>query len=149
MADTPRGGPPPEKVAATSMSESKQPRDLGSNTSAEYTTPEPPDKILSDAERRHLKWLAVDLCPHGTLRRYVPYSPSWCRRIGRDFIGALLSGRRLDPTEIWLLQDAHRRAVAKQQEERQAAEKEAEEEREWRERLRQLKRNARLLRGGR
>jgi hypothetical protein len=142
------GEPPPEEVAATSMSESKQPRDLGSNTNAEYTTPEPPDKILSDAERRHFRRLALDIPPHGLLRRYVPYSPSWCRRIGRDVIGSLRSRTRLDPTETQLLLDAHRRAVAKQEEERRAAEKEAEQEREWRERLRQLKRNARLPRGG-
>jgi hypothetical protein len=90
------------------MSESKQPQDLGSNTNNEYITLEPSDKILSDAEKRHFRRLARDISPHGLLRRYVPYSPSWCRRIGRDVFGSLSSRTRLDPTEIWLVQDAHR-----------------------------------------
>jgi len=57
--------------------------------------------------------------------------------------------RRLDSTEIRLLLDSHGRVIAKQEEERRAAEREAEEEREWRERLRHLKRKAPLPPGGR
>ena len=142
-------GPPPEKEAATSMSESKQPRDFGSNTDDEHNTSEPFGKTLSDAERRRFVRLAADICPNGLLRRYVPYTPSWCRRIGRDVMESLKWRHRLDPSEIQLLLDAHHRAVAEQEETRCAAEKEAEEEREWRERLRHLKRKALLPRGGR
>jgi len=131
------------------MSESKQPRDFGSNTSAQYTTSEPFGKILSDDEKRHFRRIALDICPHCLLRRYVPYTPSWCRRIGRDVMESLKWRRRLDSTEIRLLLDSHGRVIAKQEEERRAAEKEAEEEREWRERLRHLKRNAPLPPGGR
>lgn len=115
------------------MSESKQPRDFGSNTSKEYNTPEPFGKILSDAEKRPFRRLALDICPHGLLRRYVPYTPSWCRRIGRDVMESLKWRHRLDSTEIQLLLDGHERTIAKQEEERRAAERE--EEREWRERL--------------
>ena len=149
MADRFTEEPPPEKVAATSMSESKQPRDFGSNTNSEYTTPEPFGKILSDDEKRHFRRFALDICPHGQLRRYVPYTPRWCRRIGSDVRESLRWRHRLDSTEIQLLLDAHGRTIAKQAEERRAAEKEAEEEREWRERLRHLKRNAPLPPGGR
>src|SRR5262245_37043476 len=102
MADTPSKGPPPEKVAATSMSESKQPRDFGSNTNAEYITAEASGKILSDVEKRHFGRLALDICPHGQLRRYVPYTPRWCRRIGRDVMDSLGVREKLDPSEIQL-----------------------------------------------
>ena len=103
-----RTGPPIKRKAATQGSEPKQPRDFGSNTSRKYTTADLANKTLSREERRHLKYLAVELCPNGTLRRYLPFSPAWCRRIGKDVIHAIV----LDPTEIRLLLDAHSRAIA-------------------------------------
>jgi len=100
-------GPPIKKEAATQGSEPGQPRDFGSNTERDYSTADLANKILSK-ERRHLKYLAVELCPGGTLRPYLPFSPAWCRRIGKDVIHAI----QLDPTEIRLLLDAYSRAIA-------------------------------------
>ena len=110
-----RAGPPIKKEAATQGSEPGQPRDFGCNTNAKYTTAYPPGEILSVEEKRRLQDLALDILPLGTLRRYLPFSPAWCRRIGRDVLHAI-GVRRLDHTEIWQLQDAYSRAIAKLEE---------------------------------
>ena len=94
--------------------------------------------------RARKRWCAVGAVPPSHPRLGLA-----CARVRAKASEFELTRHRLDPTEIQLLLDAHGRAVAKQEEKRQAAEKEAEEEREWRERLRRLKRNAPLPRGGR
>ena len=137
-----RTGPPIKRKAATQGSEPEQPRDFGSNTSRKYTTADLANKTLSREERRQLKYLAVELCPNGTLRRYLPFAPAWCRRIGKDVIHAIV----LDPTEIRLLLDAHSRAITRLQEACEAGDRQAWKAREW---LQRQKHDAPFPDGGR
>jgi hypothetical protein len=63
--------------------------------------------------------------PRGELRRYVPFWPWWCRRIGKDVIDSVVHYRMLDPSEIRLLLDAHARATERRDEEQEALREDA------------------------
>jgi len=142
MADAPRTGPPPEKEAAAQVSGPGQRRDFDNGSdSQQNTTTKARAEAGSTIDRKRLWEMARALMPRGELRRDVPKHPAWCRRIGDDVCFRLMLDRDPDPTEVELLRDAHARATARRDHERQAAA----EERELRALARSLMRGQRVL----
>jgi hypothetical protein len=115
---------PPEKEAAALVGNPEQRRHLDNSSGANITTAERSAEAAStfDLDKYQLMQLATDVAPHGNLRRYVPLWPFWCRRIGTDVLQSFVMKSGPDPTEIPLLLDAHARATAKRNEERETAE---------------------------
>jgi hypothetical protein len=118
-----RTGPPPEKEAAAPVGQPGQRRDFQNSSCQENTT----TRGAVEAQTIDCKdlWKLVSaVMRRGELRRYVPKTPAWCRRIGEDVWLTLMLDHDPDPTEIQLLLDAHARATARRDHERDVAEKE-------------------------
>ena len=79
---------------------------------------------LSTLDRHRLFEMATAISPKGDLRRHVPTWPLWCRRIGDDVTYSLIVKDRPDPSEMRLLLDAHARATARRDHDREVDEKE-------------------------
>ncbi|MBV9151308.1 MAG: hypothetical protein JO204_05995 [Alphaproteobacteria bacterium] len=123
MTDT-REKPPPENETAALVGKPGQRRDFDNSSGEQNTTSGHTVEASSLLEREQLLKLAAEIMPCADLRRYVPRHPAWCRRIGKDVWFRLMLDRDPDPSEIQLLFEAHKRAVARREHEQEVARKE-------------------------
>jgi hypothetical protein len=103
MIDNPHGTAPLPEQAPSAAAIANTGAEEDNSNAIVNTAP-----ALSQKELRELAWA---LSPGGPLRRHVPRRPAWRRRIGQDVFDSLYM-RCLHPSEIKMLEDAYREAVA-------------------------------------